>query len=74
MKKLTWKTTIEYVDGSSISYENATVETHESGNLIKVVLCDATTIFIPMHRIKTVIGEQIPIEIGVGRNGKCSRD
>ena len=68
MKRLEWKVTIEYVDGSSISYEDATVETHESGKVIKLVLSDATIMFIPMHRIKTVIGEQIPIEVGM--NGK----
>lgn len=58
MKKRIWVATIEYTDGKSDTYEDAVVTLSANEKCVKIVLCDETTIFVPMFRIAKITGKR----------------
>lgn len=55
MKEKSYEITIEYTDGTSDKYENANLITHQSGNMVSVMLDGEDTRFlIPTFDVKKI--------------------
>lgn len=64
MKEKTYEITIEYTDGTSEKYEKASLITHQSGNMVSVMLDEDTKYLIPTFDVKKITAQSRLISWG----------